>query len=286
MIKLSDSMKNRILNKLRSRTGASISFALLLFLVCAVLSSVIIAAATAAAGRMSKIAETDQRYYAVTSAAEALTDLLDGKTVSIVEVTTTTIETTYTDGVAGTPVPGTTETKTYIVADKKASQISESDYKAADGSDISARLLKTGDSANTAFVDDSIPVDAAKNASEKTALSKELKLTSAFSSAAGLDYDALAVTIKEAVDADGNITLTLFNTYKAKGTESSDSDRYKMILSFGADRSETNSSVTKTKNETLNVVSETSYTVKSEKTDTKITSLTWNLASIKTNTDT
>ena len=67
-------MKNRILTKLRSRTGASITFALLLFLVCAVLSSVIIVAASAAAGRMSGIAEADQRYYAVTSAAELLRD--------------------------------------------------------------------------------------------------------------------------------------------------------------------------------------------------------------------
>ena len=65
----------RIRRKLNSRKGASITFALLLFLVCAVLSSVIIVAATAASGRMSKIAETDQRYYAVTSAAELLKNL-------------------------------------------------------------------------------------------------------------------------------------------------------------------------------------------------------------------
>ncbi|NLC32861.1 MAG: hypothetical protein GX781_06145 [Clostridiales bacterium] len=49
-------MKKRIMNKLRSRTGASISFALLLFLVCAVLCSVILTAATAASGRMSSLA--------------------------------------------------------------------------------------------------------------------------------------------------------------------------------------------------------------------------------------
>ena len=89
-------MKNRILNKLRSRRGASITYALLLFLVCAVLCSVIITAGTTAAGRMSKMAETDQRYYAVTSAAELLTDMIDdGTTVRIVEV--------ETDGRAGDP---------------------------------------------------------------------------------------------------------------------------------------------------------------------------------------
>ena len=80
-------MKKRILYKLRSQTGASISFALLLFLVCAVLCSVIITAATAASGRMSRIAETDQQYYAVTSAAELMKDLIDGKTVKIEKIT-------------------------------------------------------------------------------------------------------------------------------------------------------------------------------------------------------
>lgn len=61
-----------IKNKLKSKRGASISFGLMLFLVCAVASSIIIVAATAASGRMAQIAEMDQRYYAVTSAVELL----------------------------------------------------------------------------------------------------------------------------------------------------------------------------------------------------------------------
>ena len=79
-----------IKRKLRSRRGASITFALLLFLVCAVLSSVIIVAASTASGRMSNLAETDRRYYAVTSAAELMKDLLK-EPVSIVKQTETTI---------------------------------------------------------------------------------------------------------------------------------------------------------------------------------------------------
>ncbi|MBR1561236.1 MAG: hypothetical protein IJ646_13460, partial [Clostridia bacterium] len=59
-------------NKLGSQAGASITFALLIFLVCAVVSSVVVVAATAAAGRMSQLPEMDQRYYAVTSAAGLL----------------------------------------------------------------------------------------------------------------------------------------------------------------------------------------------------------------------
>lgn len=81
-------MKNRISRKLRSRTGASILFALLLFLVCAVLASVALTAATASSGRMSEIAKSDQRYFAVTSAAELMKTLIDGKSVTITEVET------------------------------------------------------------------------------------------------------------------------------------------------------------------------------------------------------
>ena len=68
---------NKIRQKLTSQSGASITYALLLFLVCAVVSSVVLAAATAASGRMSKAVENDQRYYAVASAAELLRKKLD-----------------------------------------------------------------------------------------------------------------------------------------------------------------------------------------------------------------
>ena len=74
---------NAIKNKIRSRTGASISFALLIFLVCAVISSIVIVAASAASGRLSTVREMDQRYYAATSAAEALRDAFDGKSVTL-----------------------------------------------------------------------------------------------------------------------------------------------------------------------------------------------------------
>ncbi|MBR2547689.1 MAG: hypothetical protein IKF07_05825 [Eubacterium sp.] len=78
---------NRSIKKLRSGKGASITFALLLFLVCAVLSSIIITAASAATGRISNMAETDQRYYSVTSASILLKDLICDKTVTVVDVT-------------------------------------------------------------------------------------------------------------------------------------------------------------------------------------------------------
>ena len=69
-------MGGNVLKKLRSSKGASLTFALLAFLVCAVISAVLLASASAAAGRLSGLAEADQRYYAVTSAAQLFCDEL------------------------------------------------------------------------------------------------------------------------------------------------------------------------------------------------------------------
>lgn len=90
---------NAIKRKLRSRKGASMSFALLIFLVCAVVSASVIVASSAAAGRMSERAATDQRYYAVTSAAGLLKSDFDGVKA--------TVEYIRTD--SGTTTPATTE---------------------------------------------------------------------------------------------------------------------------------------------------------------------------------
>ena len=70
-------------NKIRSERGASITFALLLFLVCAVIGSAVLVAGSAAAGRLSKIAENDQRYYSVNSAARLLIDLVEADEVKV-----------------------------------------------------------------------------------------------------------------------------------------------------------------------------------------------------------
>ncbi len=72
-----------VFRKLKDEKGASITFALLAFLVCAVISSVVITAGTAAAGRMSQMAESDRRYYAVKSAAELMGRVFDGKTAEV-----------------------------------------------------------------------------------------------------------------------------------------------------------------------------------------------------------
>lgn len=75
-----------IKNKLTSRRGASITFALLLFLVCAVIGSVVLVAGTASSGRLSQMAIMEQRYYAVNSAAELLAGEICGEKNEVIVV--------------------------------------------------------------------------------------------------------------------------------------------------------------------------------------------------------
>lgn len=96
--------------KLRSEKGASITFALLLFLVCAVVSIVVVVAGSAAAGRMSQRAETDQRYYAVTSAVELLCNDFKGMKVTVEYSKASTATTVPESAVAVTKVVAVSDT--------------------------------------------------------------------------------------------------------------------------------------------------------------------------------
>ncbi len=76
-------MRMAVHNKICSRKGASITFALLAFLVCAVIGAVVLSAAITTSGRASGIAEMDQRYYAVSSAAQLFRDALDDQEFTV-----------------------------------------------------------------------------------------------------------------------------------------------------------------------------------------------------------
>ena len=115
---------NAMKNKIKSQKGASITFALLIFLVCAVVSSAVIITASSAAGRMSQMAQMDQRYYAVTSVAKLLKSEIDGKTVYV--------------------TPDTTDPKKYIVRyDYEAVPPTRTQHTIlTDASEVLVRLLK------------------------------------------------------------------------------------------------------------------------------------------------
>ena len=197
-----------IRRKMESRTGASITFALLLFLVCAILSSVIIVAATTASGRMSRLAETDRRYYAVTSAAELMKDLMKSKSVAVVTLTTSYSTVTYTDGIPGTAVAdmnGETSasptTEEYLIADFSKKQAGDINI---DQDLLASRLAE---SAKT----DSVQNTAGYAFLKETALSdRKLKLTSDLKRG-NPQVDPLAVSIEADFDKYGNITFTVSN---------------------------------------------------------------------------
>ena len=79
-------MKRKIHNVLRSQTGASISFALLLFLICTVVGALVVTAGTTSSGRLANLTKMDQRYFSVTSAANLLADELNNQSVTITRV--------------------------------------------------------------------------------------------------------------------------------------------------------------------------------------------------------
>ncbi len=247
-------MKNRIKKKLRSQRGASITFALLLFVVCAVLCSVVLAAATSASGRMSRIAEVDQRYYAVTSAAELLIDEFQkNPSVSVVEEIKTDFTTTYTNGTAGDPV---------------------------EGEPVKTIYTQIGNVKRNLDTIKSIQEDAAKNVYNKTTAEISDRKLSLSSTGSGLSYDALAVTVLEKLEEDGSIKLTLYNTYNNKGNASSAGERYTMELTFGANKSVTTS--TRSVNVSTTPISATSYQVQGNTTKTTTTTLKWKLTGLKT----
>ncbi len=254
-------MNNRIMNKLRSRSGASITFALLLFLVCSVLCAVIFAAATSASGRMSSLPESDQRYFAVASAAELLKKMLNGKTASIVRVEKTEITTTVNAN--GTLKEEQTDhsIKFYIVADKEAGEITDSD-------------IENGIDADNNPTTNSINKDAALRLYKGLPLPTDRKL-SLTANGSGAD-SVLAVSIEETIEEDGSVTLKLYNTNNSSGSASSGLERCTMVMYFRADTSEIMRSKTTTEPQG------TSNAIKTTTTDYTIKTFKWTLTGIKT----
>ena len=76
-------MKTAILvKKLKNNDGATLMLALLFFVMCATVGSIVLTAATASSGRLAGLISDEKGYYAVSSAADLVSDLVeeyDGK---------------------------------------------------------------------------------------------------------------------------------------------------------------------------------------------------------------
>lgn len=88
---------NAVQRKLHDRSGATLTVALLFFIMCAAAGSVMLAAATTSTGRLSQLQASDQNYYAVVSAAKLIRDEIDGQTIAVGQKETKTVTTTRTE---------------------------------------------------------------------------------------------------------------------------------------------------------------------------------------------
>ena len=208
--------------KARSQKGASITFALLLFLVCAIISSVVIVAATAAAGRVSQLAQTDQKYYAVNSAAELVQNMLEKPTMTVTAGYTETTVTTVTGD----------STSSSTTTEELATTV---DMDMNDGTDIQpVKQFKPTSYTEDPNSPDSIVVSAALQlAGQKTngmAATIDLSATSvAGSDGKAIPTDFLSVTLLPSLTvADQTLTVTVT-------TPAGVANPYRLDLTFKAD---------------------------------------------------
>lgn len=241
---------NEIRIKLRSEKGASISFALLLFLVCAVTGSVILAAATAAAGRLSRLVESDQRYYSVTSAAKMLKADLDNKTVQVVR----------------TEISETT--KTYDYNDK---EIDSSE----DNNKDPAVITIDGKVVDNSYKPDSILAYAAYIMMGLSSSNQFPDFTIEASGGGESSYPALDVLVHVTLEEDGTISLVL-----KSGDGSSDRDVFSMKMNLQVDQ--TQKTDVRTETGTPKEVDARSYQITTKQTKITTTDYTWKLTGIET----
>ena len=272
-----ENWRERLTAKLRSGRGASITFALLLFLVCAVIGSVVLAAGTAASGRVSQLAQADGRYYAVTSAAQLFREELNGQGFITVEQTRTgTTDSSH-------PFTRTTEKAedgTVInVADTGPSRFNDSDYSFGNYSDPT---LKKGDAllGDTLLGKIALALVCGKDATGYGSVHDF-----------GVDFPVITAT-ENTVWNDLNMTASVKNESNAVVTEDVDVSvevfsNGTVKLTFSSDGLSVSFTMTPNLLPTDVSYSVPGETVKSEVTDTenRIDTVTYTLAVTETKTD-
>lgn len=229
--KSTKTVSNTAAAKLRSKTGASITFALLLFLVCAALSAVVLVAATTASGRMSNLAQTDQRYYSVTSAACAVRDMLGNGTVTVITLQGVAAPLTFNK-----PLNQIKNTDIGMAVDNLADNDAAQDPKAKD----------TGGKMTTSTFSAYLADMCKKAVSENAVQKRTLTLSSDFSG----EKDPLGVTIDAEADAAGKVTLMIYNT---------EGKPYKMMMVFSSKTRTGNPPVTQNEEYVITDASEVSW---------------------------
>jgi len=256
-----------MIKKLRSGKGASITFALLLFLVCSVVGTVVLTAGTAAAGRIADIKEYDQRYYSASSAAELLINLIDGQSVTVVRTQTATSTTTVTS-VETTDSEGnkTLSVNTSTTGPYYSYSAGFSDGVSSTGKDLlhdSAYLLACG--SLTPTLSDIWSSDGIILSSSVSEVLKMNHPDSVSVDGTSVDLGDLDISIDKTLSTDGDLTFTI---------SSSDSNAYTLKLVFTADVENTSGNPVTTTSGSSDNYTETTVT-------TKTTAVTWTFSTLK-----
>lgn len=281
-------MKRKFYSVLRSQTGASITFALLLFLICSLVGALVITAGTTAAGRMANLAEMDQRYYSVSSAANLLADELNNSTVKITRVrklSTVTVTEYATEEVEGRTVAtvvgsGSTTYAWYstsfndqiVVSDPEEMQEYNPDGDAGDSLPEDEFSFLTGRAA-VLLLDDTCNNDSAMEASMKNGVSQHGQFSLTHErEGGGVTDQNLAISGTFEMKSDGTLVLTLHNT---------NGDPYLMRVTLTASISETKSENTTADTSREYLSNGFMETVNSTRTLTKVSEITWTVSGVE-----
>ena len=249
-----EGLMKQIRNKLQSERGASITFALLLFLVCAVTGSLILMASTAASGRISRTAELDGQYYSVMSAARLLQEEIEKNPVTVTEITVTKTVTKYTNGTPETPA-----------------QAGEPQY-----------TRQIGEQNSNTFLPASLTEDAAQRLTDGSSEGNAAiwpfirTLTLSASEESSENLDVLKATVTETLSQDGILKLRI----TAGDTQSVSSGHYAVLLTFSPEK--TVQTDTQAVTDTPTDTNATSYSITTTTTTTVTNTFKWTLSEMRT----
>ncbi len=298
-------MGGNVLKKLRSSKGASITFALLAFLVCAMVSAVLLAAASASSGRLSDIAQMDQRYYAVTSAAQLFCESMDGTGYSIERSWEhkTSSSRTYAlrdgkmvpDGPYSNPTPVPPET--YTLKIKTANTIDDeivwSPWKTETSSPKGTSILSDAalwyvfgskyDEAPTVMAANSFQYSEGVTPYRPGSIGSEWDYKAEFTG-----YSFLDVDIKLELKQNGNIIITFTNHQEDSANPV---DPFSVVVTMKASiednfDSPNVSEISRVKNGTFltddnGVLQSYTEELTTDKTETKTTTITWQVSDVR-----
>ncbi len=262
-------------SKLRSDRGASITMALLFFIVCAVIGSVVLAAGSASAGRMSSMTATDQRYFSVSSAAQLIREQIEGSSVTVVSERTILEEVTREYYLNAEGEAETRNTATTVSSDPLYPRFSAQ----IDGVSISRGSSLLADAAIDLIFGQDTYDFASQTAWDHTigtvssAVTKDLVIDPKIGGASDPD---LLVDVHAVLNTDGTMTLSFTNT--------NGSEKYTLIFTctphFSTQNSEHQNSlsysVVEKEPETNIFISTESLEVTSVRTNT----VTWTVSEI------